>query len=198
MNGEALKSVSSFSYLGSVLSEDCSVDKDIAARLQKATRAYGALQARLWSQQGIRIKTKIKVYKVVVLATLLYGSQTWTLYRRNIQDLEKFHLRCLRRIMKIYWLERVTNIEVLQRAEITGTEYMLTQQHMKWVGHVARMDERRLSKQVLYGQLLDAPRKAVGQKLRFKDTVRHNLQNVDIDRKNWEMIACDRSMWKKI
>ena len=35
VNDEALKRVSSFSYLGSVLSEDCSVDKDIAARLQK-------------------------------------------------------------------------------------------------------------------------------------------------------------------
>ena len=36
MNGEALKRVSLFSYLCSVLSEDCSVDKDIAARLPKA------------------------------------------------------------------------------------------------------------------------------------------------------------------
>ena len=56
---------------------------------KKGYRAYGALQSRLWSQQGIRIKTKIKGYKVVVLATLLYGLQMWTLYRRNIQDLKK-------------------------------------------------------------------------------------------------------------
>ena len=164
MNGEAPKRVSSFSYLGNVLSEDCSVDKDIAARLQKANRAYGTLQSRLWSQQGIRMKAKIKVYKAVVRATVLYGSQTWTLYRRDIH-LEKFHLRCLRPIMKIQWLENVTNIEVLQRAEITGIELMLTQQKLKWVGHVARMDERRLPKQVLYHQLLDAPRKAGGQML---------------------------------
>ena len=74
------------------------------------------LQSRLWSQQGIRIKTRIKVYKAVVLATILYGLQTWTLYRRNIQDLEKFHLCCLHQIMKIHLSERVKNIEVLQRA----------------------------------------------------------------------------------
>ena len=46
--------------------------------------------------------------------------------------------------MKIYWSERVTNINVLQGAEITGIEYMSTQQQLKWVGRVARMDERRL------------------------------------------------------
>ena len=90
VNGEALKRVPSFFYISSVLSEDCSVDKDIAARLQQANRAYGASQSRLWSHQGIKIKTKIKVYKAVVLATLLYGSQTWTLYRRNSQNLEIF------------------------------------------------------------------------------------------------------------
>ena len=76
----------------------------------------------------------------------------------------------------------MTNIEVLQRAEITEIEYMLTQQQLEWVDHVAKMDKRRLPKQVLDGQLLDAPRKAGGQKLRF--TLRHNLQNVDINHKN--------------
>ena len=80
INGEPLKKVSSFSYLGSVISDDCAVDKDIAKRLQKASRAYGALQSRLWSQRGIQVKTKVKVYKAVVLTTLLYGSQSWTLY----------------------------------------------------------------------------------------------------------------------
>ena len=59
------------------------------------------------------------------------------------------------------------------------------------------MDERRLLDQVLYSQWLDALRKAGGQKLRFKDTLRHNLQIVGIDHKNWEMIACDHSRWKK-
>ena len=67
------------------IKEDCSVDKDIAARLHKSNRAYGTLQSRTWSQQGIRIKTKIKLYKSNVLPTLLYGSQTWMLYRRNVQ-----------------------------------------------------------------------------------------------------------------
>ena len=35
INGEPLKKVSYFSYLGSVISDDCAVDKDIAVRLQK-------------------------------------------------------------------------------------------------------------------------------------------------------------------
>ena len=91
------------------------------------------------------------------------------------------HLPCLRRIFKS------DKHKVLQRAEITGIEYMLTQQQLKSVGHVTRVDKICLPKQVLYSQLLDAPKKAAGQKLRFKDTLRHNLQNIGIDHKNWEI-----------
>ena len=87
VSGEALKKVSTFSYLGSVISDDCTVNNDIATCLQKANKSYGALQKRLWSQRGIKVKTKIKVYKAVILITLLYGSQSWTLYRRNTKEL---------------------------------------------------------------------------------------------------------------
>ena len=77
---------------------------------------------------------------------------------------------------------------------MTGIECMLIRRQLKWVGHITRMDNRRIPKQVLFGQLLNAPRKPGGQKLRYKDSVRHNLQNVCIHQDNWEVLASDRSM----
>ena len=50
---------------------------------------------------------------------------------------------------------------------MTGIECMLIRRQLKWVGHITRMDNRRLPKQVLFGQLLNAPRKPGGQKLRY-------------------------------
>ena len=80
---------------------------------------------------------------------------------------------------------------------MTGIECMLIRRQLKWVGHITRMDNRRLPKQVLFGQLLNAPRNPGDQKLRYKDTVRHNLQNVCIHQDNWEVLASDRSTWKE-
>ena len=76
VSGEALKKVSTFSYLGSVISDDCTINNDIATCLQKANRPYGALQKRLWSHRDIKVKIKINVHKAVILTTLLYGSQS--------------------------------------------------------------------------------------------------------------------------
>ena len=73
---QPLKVTDSFCYLGSILSRDVSLDKEIDARLAKANAAFGALRRRLWNEHGIRLDTKIAVYKAVVLTTLPYGSET--------------------------------------------------------------------------------------------------------------------------
>ena len=38
-------------------------------------------------QKGIQLTTKLKIYKAVVVSSLLYGYETWTLYRRHIKQL---------------------------------------------------------------------------------------------------------------
>jgi len=72
----ALKSVDHFSYLGSLLSNTVSTDTDITSRLAKASSAFGKLQRRLWGEHYISLKTKVAVYRAVVLTSLLYGSDT--------------------------------------------------------------------------------------------------------------------------
>ena len=66
-----LKAVDKFCYLGSVLSSAANIDDDVSARLAKASAAFGRLSKRLWNDHGIRLSTKIAVYKAVVLTTLL-------------------------------------------------------------------------------------------------------------------------------
>jgi len=49
----------------------------------------------IWDDCGIRLDTKVAVYKAVILTVLLYGSKTWVVYRRHVRKLEQFHMRCL-------------------------------------------------------------------------------------------------------
>lgn len=193
-----LKCVENFKYLGSTISSDGSLDKEITSRIQKASQALGRLRVKVLQQKSIRLTTKLKIYKAVVLSTLLYGCETWTLYRRHIKQLEQFHTRSLRSIMCIRWQDRVSNLEVLERAESKSIEAMLIQAQLRWTGHVIRMQDHRIPKQLLYSELRVGIRKIGRPKLRFKDTLKNNLKWCELKPRDLETAAADRGAWRSL
>ena len=67
-----LKAVTKFCYWGGALSNDCSVDSEITARIAKASSTFGRLASRLWNTRDITLATK-----VTVLTLLLYGAEEY-------------------------------------------------------------------------------------------------------------------------
>ena len=53
IEGKRLNAVNNFKYLGSIVSNDTSMDDEITARIAKATAAFGRLVKRLWTNRGI-------------------------------------------------------------------------------------------------------------------------------------------------
>ena len=125
IEGKQLIVTEKFKYLGGTISNDASLDVEITARIAKATSAYGRLVKRLWTNRGIRLDTKVAVYKATVLSSLLYGSEVWTLNAKQLRCLEKFHQATLRKIARIKWIHKVTNYEVLQKCNICSLQSMI-------------------------------------------------------------------------
>ncbi|XP_076061594.1 uncharacterized protein LOC143037342 [Oratosquilla oratoria] len=191
-----LKSTQHFTYLGCTISSDARIDKEIDNRLSKANSSFGKLYKRVWNNKNLKSKTKIRVYRAVVLTTLLYGSETWVTYRSHIRLLERFQQRCLRTILNIHWRDFVTNVEVLERAETPSIEAMLLKYQLRWAGHVSRMEDHRLPKIVLYGELSTGHRERGAPKKRCKDCLKKSLTACHIDHQCWSDQAEDRDAWR--
>ena len=58
-------------------------------------------------------------------------SKQWTTYTEQERTLNVFHLRCLRRVLGIYWQVKVTNNEVLVRADIRSVYTLLRQRRLR-------------------------------------------------------------------
>ena len=110
------------------------------------------------------------------VAIWMRDCESWTLYRRHIAKLDQFHLRCLRRLAHIRWQDMTPNTTVLERCEISGMEEFLIAAQLRWAGHVIRMDDHRIPKQVCYSQLVRGSRTSGGQMKRYKDTLKVNLK----------------------
>ena len=173
-----------------------SLAAEISRRIGRATSTMGKLSKRVWENNKLTTNTKTAVYTACVLTTLLYGSETWTTYSQQEQRLNTFHLRCLRRILHITWQDRVPNEEVLERANTQSMFALLSQRRLRWLGHVHRMEEGRLPKDVLYGELAVGSRPIGRPMLRFKDVCKRDLKAAKIDPNTWETAAKDRSSWR--
>ena len=198
VEGKPLKAVKTFKYLGSIVSDNNSMEAEITARLAKANSAYNKLTTRLWRKGGIRTGTKIQVYQAAVLSTLLYGSEAWTLTRKLIRRLEKFHLTCLRKIAGIKWFHKVPNYKVLERCHINSVTSILDLNKLRWTGHVIRMDDTRIPKRMLYGRLANGSSRQ-GNHVTYMNGLRKTLRasNICTNDGNLEELARDRNAWRR-
>ena len=195
IEGQQLKAVELFKYLGSVVSNDALLDADIIARIAKATAAFGRLTKRLFSNRDIRLETKVAVYKAAVVSTLLFGCEAWALTRANIRRLEQFHQNSLRRIARIKWFHKKTNYEVLRDCKIESMQCMVEGAVLRWTGHVTRMKPDRTPKLLLYGRLTTG-RTSRGNHLTYRNQVRHILNACDIRPSDLELLAANRDGWR--
>ena len=195
---QPLSVVPSFKYLGSYLSNDCKLDVEVENRVSQASRAFGRLRERVFQNHNLSLPTKVKVYEAICLSVLLYGSEAWTLYARHVRTLEMWHMRCLRSILGITWRDKITHSEILRRTNSASMESITSKRQLRWLGHVIRMEDHRLPKQLLYGELIEGRRSAGGQKKRHKDHIKTILKKCDINPCNLESLAANRSEWRSV
>ena len=195
VNGQKLQAVNKFTYLGSTLSRAVYIDDEVTARTAKASVAFGRLRTNVWERNGIRLDTKLKVYKDVVLPTLLYPCETWTVYQQHAKKLNHFHLSCLRKLLKIRWQDNIPDTEVLKKAKMQSVHILLRLAHLRWTGHVTRKPDEWLPKKVLYGELQEGKRSQGCQKKPYKDTLKASLKDFNIPTESWEQAAQDRTNW---
>ena len=75
-----LDAVCKFTYLGSTITDNLSLDAEIDKWIGKAASTLARLTARVWTSPKLSVQAKMAVYNACVISTLLYGSDTWTTY----------------------------------------------------------------------------------------------------------------------
>ena len=138
-------------------------------------------------------KTKISVYKAAITSALLFGAETWTLYQRHFVRLRRVQQRHLRAILRVPYTDKITNDQILDRAGVPDIEMIVRKMQLRWAGHVARMSDNRIPKQLLFGELTIGTRTVGRPLLRWKDSLKDTLKQSNISTTHWQDIATDRS-----
>ncbi|GFS09126.1 hypothetical protein ElyMa_006612800 [Elysia marginata] len=196
VNGVKLAVVDRFTYLGSTLSRNVHIDDETDGRIAKASATFRRLRSSVWERKGVSQTTKIKVYRIVVLTTLLYASETWTVYQRHAKKPNRFHLCCPSKLLRVSWQVEVPDTEILKQSGMPKVFTLLQQTQLRWASHVTRISVERLPKRILYGELQSGARSLGGQKKGFKDTLKAPIKDFNTDPTLRETLAQNRPVWR--
>lgn len=137
--GKNIKEVEEFTYLGAKVNKEGGGMEDLQNRLSKTRGTYVRL-IKIWNSKSISRRTKMKLYKTLVLPVLMYGCGTWKMTKSDERVLNMFENKCLQKIHGIRWQGHVTTKELLARAEMSAVSQEVKRRRWKFIDHILRQD----------------------------------------------------------
>ena len=105
-------------------------------------------------------------------------------------------MRCLRRLLGITWQDRIRNEDILKRAGARSMGYILKQKRLRWLGHICRMEDGRIPKDILFDKLATGARPTGRPSLRYKDVCKRDLKDCCISPADLQTATSDRNKWR--
>lgn len=147
ISNDGLEVMGEVTYLSSTIASNLSLDVELNKRIGKAVTAIACLGKRAPWENTMPTTNTIGLMYSVHYCTAVIMDYVLSTERR----LETFHMRCLWRILGITWNDRVPKKDVLVQEGMSSIFSSLSQRRLRWLGHVSRMDDGRIPKDILYG-----------------------------------------------
>ncbi|VEN53317.1 unnamed protein product, partial [Callosobruchus maculatus] len=153
VNGEMLSRVDRFRYLGAWINTTLDQDLEIKSRIEQARSNFMKLR-NILCDQNLNIDLRVRLAKCYSWSTLLYGAETWTLKIGSMNRLEAFEMWVYRRILKIPYIDHVTNEEVLRRVhKERELLHLIKIRKTSYLGHVLRNDKYYILQLIIMGRI---------------------------------------------
>ena len=148
-------------------------ETEICTRIKKANIQFGALQ-KIFNNQKVRLGTKFLLYKSIILNTVLWGCESWSLTADAKRKLESFQNNIIRRILRIdmYMVqnEKITNVQIKTMFYNTPSiNKIIKARQLKWLGKIAKMENDRMPRKLLASWIKN-PRKPGRPQLNIRNS----------------------------
>ena len=196
LGGTQVEGVSHFTYLGSRIESGGDASSDVDVRIGKAAGVFRRLRP-VWSRNLVSLRTKIKLYVSIVLPTAIYACECWKNTARIAHQLNVFHQRCLRKIMKITRRDHITNESVLSRANLRPLSDIVTERRLRLAGHILRMSDSRIAQGALTWTPANGRRRRGRPRITWRRTFQNDLRGMNIASRDAKDEAADRNGWRR-
>ena len=137
-------------FLGSKITADSDCSHEIERCLLLGKKAMTNLDSILKSRD-ITLPTKVCLVKAMVFPVVMCGCESWTIKKAECQRIDAFELWCWRRLLRVPWIARRSNLSILKEI---NPEYSLEGLLLKlqYFGHLMHRTDS-LEKTLMLGKI---------------------------------------------
>ena len=112
IDGETVEAVRDIIFLGSKITADGDCSHEIKRCLLLGRRTMTNLDSILKSRD-ITLLTKVHLVKAMIFPIVIYACESWNIKRAEHQRIDAFELWCWRRLFRVPWTARRSNLSIL-------------------------------------------------------------------------------------
>ena len=110
---ETVETVADFIFLGSKVTADGDCSHVIKRRLLLGRKVTANLD-RILKSRDITLPINVCLVKAMVFPVVMHGCESWTVKKAEPQRIYAFELWCWRRLLRVPWTARRSNLPILK------------------------------------------------------------------------------------
>ena len=138
IDGETVKTMLDFIFLGSKISADGDFSHEIKRRLLLGRKVMTNLDS-IFKSRDITLATKVRLVKAIVFPVVMCGCESWTVKKAERRRIDAFELWCWRRLLRVPWTARKSTQSILKEINPgISLEGMMLKLKLQYLGHLMR------------------------------------------------------------
>ena len=136
--GKEWKQCQTLYFLGSKITADGDCSHEIKRHLLLGRKVMTNLDSILKSRDII-LPTNVHLFKAMVFPVVMYRCGSWTIKKTEHWRIDAFELWCWRRLLKVSWTARISNLSVLKEINPEcSLEGLMLKLKLQYFGHLMR------------------------------------------------------------
>ena len=162
---ETMETVTDFIFLGSKITADGDCSHEIKRCLLIGRKAMTNLGSTLKSKDNTLL-TNIHIVIAMVFPVVMYGCESWTIKKAERRRIDAFELWCWRRLLRVPWTARRSNLEISPEYSLEG---LMLKLKLQYFGHLVQRTDS-LEKTLMLGGI-GGRRRRGRQSMRWLDGI---------------------------